>query len=518
MVNKDEFAFRIRLKTEFPFYAEQNLKIRVKLPDDTGAIKPLILNKAQLYLHKEIEHQKATTGKVRVIIMKGRQQGCSTYVGARFYHLTTHNRGVKSFILTHRKDATENLYKMVQRYHDNCLEQLKPSTSIENAKTLYFDKLDSGYEVGTAGSGTVGRSDTIQYFHGSEVAYWDNTDELAGGIMQAIPDMAGTEIILESTANGIGNYFHKMAIGAIKGTNGYKLIFIPWFWQEEYRLDELPENFVLTEEEQFLKKAYGLDDHQLAWRRKKINEFPIDGESRFKREYPNNYNEAFEVSGVDRMIKAEHIAKAMKRNDVHKGNQLIVGVDPAREGDDSTGIVFRSGKRQWKSERIKGLNSMAVVGRILKIITHFKPAKVFIDRGGEGGAIYDRLIELGYKGIVVVVNFGLKADDIESYPSKRVEMYGKASKWFAQGDVQIEDDEYLQHDLLMSELDDVEPFDSLGRPKMMKKSKLKKKYSKSPDLADAFVLTFAYPVPDREMQKRYGVGTVVQNQSWSVYD
>lgn len=512
--NEQEYELRVRLKTDFPFYAETNLKIRTK----EGSIAPFILNKAQLHLHKEIEHQKKLTGKVRVIIMKGRQQGCSTYVGGRFYNLTTHKQGIKSFILTHRKDATENLYNMVRRYHDNCLKQLKPSTSIANAKTLYFDKLDSGYGVGTAGGGDVGRSDTIQFFHGSEVAYWQNTDDLAGGIMQAIPDMKGTEIILESTANGIGNYFHKMAMGAVNGINGYKLIFIPWFWQDEYRLEELPKKFILSEEERKLKRNYGLDDLQIAWRRNKINAFPLDGEIRFKREYPNNYNEAFEVSGVDRMINAEHISEARKRTDVQMGDQLIIGVDPARKGVDSTAIVFRSGRVQWRSEKYQGLNAMAVVGRLVQIINHFKPAKVFIDGCNLGSAIYDRLMELGYKGIVVRVNFGLKADDPERYPNKRVEMYAKAGQWFAQGGVKIEDDDELQYDLSMSELDDVEPFDSLGRPKMMKKSKLRKKYSKSPDKGDGFVLTFAYPVPNREMQKRYGVGTVIQNDSWSVYD
>ncbi len=73
---------------------------------------------------------------------------------------------------------------------------------------MVFDALDSGYRVGTAGTEGVGRSETIQYFHGSEVAYWKNADSHMSGILQAVPEEDGTEIILESTANGIGGLFY----------------------------------------------------------------------------------------------------------------------------------------------------------------------------------------------------------------------------------------------------------------------------------------------------------------------
>ena len=78
-----------------------------------------------------------------------------------------------------------------------------------NSKELIFGVLDSGYKLGTAENKSAGRSSTIQLFHGSEVAFWPNAAEHAKGIMQAIPDAFNTEAILESTANGVGNYFHQ---------------------------------------------------------------------------------------------------------------------------------------------------------------------------------------------------------------------------------------------------------------------------------------------------------------------
>ena len=111
---------------------------------------------------------------------------------------------------------------------------MKPSTGASSAKELYFDGLDSGYKVGTAGNKSVGRGTTIQYFHGSEVAFWPHASEHAKGILQAVPDARDTEIILESTGNGIGNYFHQQWQLAERGESEYQAIFVPWYWQTEY--------------------------------------------------------------------------------------------------------------------------------------------------------------------------------------------------------------------------------------------------------------------------------------------
>lgn len=196
---------RQRLRDELEFYARNCLKIRTK----TGEVEPFLFNKAQRYIHERLEGQKAETGRVRALILKGRQQGCSTYVGGRYYHNTSWAKGRRTFILTHEDAATQNLFEMVNRYHEHCPVFVRPSTGAANAKELFFDKLDSGYKVGTAGTKGVGRSSTIQLFHGSEVAFWPHAETHAAGVLQAVPDAPGTEVILESTANGLGNFFHQ---------------------------------------------------------------------------------------------------------------------------------------------------------------------------------------------------------------------------------------------------------------------------------------------------------------------
>jgi hypothetical protein len=158
----------------------------------TGALARLRFNRAQQFIHRHLDAQQRATGRVRALILKGRQQGCSTYVAARFYHRAIYAKGVRVFILTHEEAATQNLFEIVERFHAHCHPRLKPSTGAANAKELYFDALESGYKVGTAGTKGVGRSATIQLFHGSEVAFWPYAETHAAGALQAVPDVAGT--------------------------------------------------------------------------------------------------------------------------------------------------------------------------------------------------------------------------------------------------------------------------------------------------------------------------------------
>jgi hypothetical protein len=188
-MSERERSIRQRLKDDFQHYGVKCLKIRPK--DPRAGNKPLLLNRAQAYLHERLEDQRKATGKVRALVLKGRQQGISTYIGGRFYWRTTHGRGIRTFILTHEQDATDNLFTMVDRYHDNCPPLVKPETGASNAKELFFSALESGYAVGTAGTKAVGRSQTIQLFHGSEVAFWPNAATHFAGVVQAVPDLPG---------------------------------------------------------------------------------------------------------------------------------------------------------------------------------------------------------------------------------------------------------------------------------------------------------------------------------------
>lgn len=484
----NELEIRQKLKDDFEHYSSRVLKIRTK----SGDIKPFVMNKAQQYIHACLEQQKKETGKVRAILLKGRQQGASTLIGGRFYWQVTHRKGVRAFILTHEAESTSALFEMTERYHENCNPLVKPSTGASNARELHFDKLDSGYKVGTAGNKSVGRGTTIQYFHGSEVAFWPNAAEHSKGILQAVPDEAGTEVILESTANGIGNYFHQQWQKAESGESEFQAIFVPWFWQDEYR-KAVTKDFSLTTEEEQLKALYKLDDEQMMFRRVKIAELTadgIDGTQAFKQEYPMNAQEAFQVSGGDTLISPEDVMRARKEKQLASG-PLRIGVDPARYGDDRTAIIRRRNRVAFKLQTHKKLSTMEVAGIVHTIIKKEQPAQVAIDVVGLGAGVYDRLVELGHKDILVAVNAGASALDPERYINKRAEMWWEMKAWLSGTlPVSIPDSDELHSDLCAP----FYKFNSHGRKQLESKDDIKKRGLRSPDTADCLALTFAEPI------------------------
>lgn len=482
----DRLKIKQRLKDDLKHYADRCLKIRTK----SGHIQPLLLNKAQQYIHTQLEQQRGATGKVRALVLKGRQQGCSTYVGARFYHKVTWNHGTQAFILTHALEATSNLYKMAKRFYEHTPPEVKPQVSTSNAKELVFGLLDSGYKLGTAENKNVGRSATIQLLHGSEVAFWNNAAEHATGIMQAVPNASGTEIIMESTANGVGNYFHQMWQAAEAGISDFIAIFVPWYWQDEY-CEAIDTNFICSSEEETLKSQYNLNDNQLQWRRKKIIELSVngvDGGSAFRQEYPNNSTEAFVLTGEDSYIDAS-IVNVARHYDAERYGALLLACDPARYGDDRTSIIFRQGRCAFGLKSYVKKNLMETAGLIHMLIEQYAPVKVFIDTIGLGSGLFDRLAELGHHGRLVSVNSSSSAIDGNKYKNKRSEMWGNLKEWLAEANVQLPDSDTLHADICNIKY----KFDSNGRLQMESKEDMKKRGVRSPDEADALCLTFALP-------------------------
>lgn len=288
-------AVRKRLRDDFPFYAKNCLEIRTI----DGVIQPFYpLKPAQDRLLSAIQAQEAEQGYVRILILKARQQGLSTLVGGWMYSKVSQRRGAKAMVLAHRRDSTDALFGMVRRYHDSLPEPMKPSTRYLGKREIHFDKLDSAYIVATAGGEGVGRGETLQFVHGSEVALWQrsNAEELWAGLRQCVADVPGTAIFLESTAQGCSGVFYNMCQAALKGElPGWKIVFCPWFIEPRYSLDELPLGWKRNPDEEALVQKHGVSDNQLAWRRAKIAETSPEA---FCQDYPSTPEEAFIASGL----------------------------------------------------------------------------------------------------------------------------------------------------------------------------------------------------------------------------
>ncbi len=362
-------AVRLRLRDDFPYYAEKALKIRTK----SAQIVPFKLNDAQMILQRAVEDSIARTGMVRIIILKGRQQGLSTYVGGRLYQRVSQAKAKKAIVVTHKADSTTALFNMTKRYHENIPAILKPSTSYSSRKELVFDVLDSSYMVATAGGDSIARGETLTHAHLSELAFWKDAfakDNL-NGLLESIPDAPDTEVYIESTANGVTGPFYEMWKGAVEGNNGYTPVFIPWYLSREYRAADTPKNFEPSPEEAALALKYGLDHDQLYWRRKKINQKGID---LFRQEYPFEPEEAFLTTGrpvfdteqlvrragelngptfrmaleLDKFVR-HPLGELLLYREIDPGGTYYIGADVAmgvRGGDSSVACILDESKRQ----------------------------------------------------------------------------------------------------------------------------------------------------------------------------
>lgn len=486
MTEEDQIEALGLLVNDLEVFCAHCLKIKTK----SGDLVPFMWNASQRIVHEMLEKQRRETGKVRALILKYRQGGISTYIAGRFYHRATTVEGQNVFVVAHEQKATDNLFSMVKRYHDH--NPLPVSTGATNAKELIFDELLGGYKLATAGTKDVGRSNTAQMLHGSEYAFWANAQMHLAGIGSTVSDSDGTEIILESTANGIGNSFHDLWQGAEAGTNEWLPIFLPWFLQPEYRAP-VRANLELSADDIKYQQAYGLDMEQMQWRANKIATYGQGFGWLFAQEFPATAAEAFQSSTTNPLISPADVSMAVNSKYLESNAApLIIGCDPAGSGvndPDRTAIAFRRGRICNRIEYHQGLNTMQIAGKLAEYRKEFAADAIFIDKTGLGAGVYDRLKELIGPGIYGV-NAAEKATESDVYENKRAEMWWRMAKWFEDQPCRIPNDAALISDLCAPQ----PKVSSNGRNMLEKKEDMAKRQIRSPDGGDALALTFAEPV------------------------
>ena len=245
---------------------------------------------------------------MRAIILKARQQGISTYCCSRVFWKTYFTPYSKSVVIAHDASTSSALLNMSKELIKYLPDNIKPKELNSNAKEViiqpnHFTVDDSGnkptsrYSLLTAGSPEAGRGTTPTSLHASEVAFWQHDEKILSGLFQGVSRSPGTEVILESTANGADGEFYRLWQKAVEGyENGdseYMPIFCPWFITKEYSIDP-PEEFTLDVAEEEYRDRYELNNAQMYWRRLKIAE---GGELKFRQEYPAIPEEAFLTSG-----------------------------------------------------------------------------------------------------------------------------------------------------------------------------------------------------------------------------
>ena len=299
LLNEKEKRNKLKgYEKDFSSFAQEQIKIITK--DTSVGFIPFEFNECQIKITEALDEQFKNTGRVRAIILKARQQGISTYCAGRVFWKSYFSPHSRSVVMAHDSATSDALFSMSKNLIRNMEGNLVPNEITSNAKEIkiqspaYKDKDAVGsYRLYTAGSPEAGRGTTPTIAHLSEIAFWTHDEKILAGLFQGISQAEGTEVILESTANGAQGEFYRLWKGAVAGENEYLPIFLPWYITPEYRRTA-PEGMELMKEEEELVENYGLDYDQIYWRRLKIAE---GGKLKFQQEYPATADEAFIVSG-----------------------------------------------------------------------------------------------------------------------------------------------------------------------------------------------------------------------------
>ena len=365
-------------------YIEKFLKIKTK----EGKVIPFRLNKPQQKLYDLLKRQSEAKKPMRVIILKARQMGFSTESEGIILKRTATAPNITSGIIAHKSEATTNLFNMSKLFLKELPKAVRPQTKASNAQEIIFDTkdgtgLNSKIKCMTAEGEGVGRSDTFQNLHLSELSSWKNAKELLDGLLQAVPNLPNTLIIIESTAKGF-DYFKELWDKAVAGESDFEPLFCAWHELEEYRMP-VPAGFVLTEEEQDLKKLYNLDDEQIVWRRWCIRNNCGGDLNTFKQEYPACPEEAFLASGecvFDKDLIVKQIALERKEERKEKCGEFVYTKTLETIKNEQGEVV----------DVIKHINDIKFVERENGLIKIHKGPEVETD---ESGVVYKRRYSLG---------------------------------------------------------------------------------------------------------------------------
>ena len=366
---------------DFELYAENLLKIKTEV----GEIIPFRFNSAQKKVNQKIKDKykvkRITIDLVlredfalRMIFLKARQQGISTWAQAFVFWIEYLLDNYKCLTMGHKTDASNNLFDMYKRYYDNLPKWAQRSLSKSNEKKVQYAKSQSENKIDTAGAGEIGRSDTLQLLHLTEVAFYPDQKTTFVGLLQGAK-YAKVHFI-ESTANGY-DLFRDRCMSAMKGESIYDFIFLSWLDFPEYIIESKKRGFIkdlqgddlerfkrdignplyneYEGEEKLLIDKYGATIDQLQFRRYAIDELCEKDINKFHQEYPRDPDEAFVSSG-----RPVFLASKVQQN-------LSNSRKPLKQGD----LVYRYDDKQ----NITGVEFIENPRGFIKIWTEPEPVE-----------------------------------------------------------------------------------------------------------------------------------------------
>jgi len=431
----------------------ERLQIRTK----EQTIEHLHPNWAQVELLDAVNRNYSKGRPNRIIVLKARQLGISTISEALMFLWVVLHANTYGLVIAHEVDASEYLLSMTKLYWDTFPFKNLYTTKYVSRKELTWEETGSGIRIATAKNMRAGRSRTVNALHASEVGFWEHPDEMMLGLRQTIPNTPKSLIILESTANGVGNWFYDTWNGAVDGDNDYTPLFFPWWRHPEYtathaRLKREP-LLSLNEDERVLQRM-GIDDDHLIWRRWAIRNLADQNVERFMQEYPATPEEAFIASGTN-VFPVEHLKQVYEPKVGIKGflirrgrsvefvadrsgpltvfrkpsadlswGKYFVGGDPTHTtmGDNACAQVINRRTYEQVAVWSGKIDPMTFAEELAKLGAYYNHATISTEIEGPGYATIGRLVEIDYPHI-------WRNRWADKSPGKMAETMGWSTTW-----------------------------------------------------------------------------------------
>lgn len=333
------------------------------LSDVGGETVEFRLNSVQQRLAELIEDLEARGIPVRVIILKARQEGVSTFVIARIFEKIVRRAGQKALIIADDEENTKELYRSrLLSLWNQIPKAARPETVASTAMELVIEhgakeeargerpkpgrKGVSQVQVQTAGKKEPGRSRNPQHIHLSEFAFFRNQKGTLKALLPGLHRRAGTSLIIETTGNGAGGLCYEIWQKAKKGENEFIPVFFPWFAHAEYSLpfetDEERRNFLLTLKPDELDEMvrYGLSAEQMKWWKWNVANNAFGDELIARIEYPWKDSDAFVATGTCR-FDLHALAKCREKlvTPIAVGEPVPAGLEKYTFSETKRGLV-----------------------------------------------------------------------------------------------------------------------------------------------------------------------------------
>ena len=353
----------------------------------------LRMNDAQEELLEALE------GSNRVIVLKARQLGGSTLCRAwHFWSAYTSEDPRTYAVISHTRQSAEDLHRMEKTFYQNLPSPLRRPLQKASAKTQKFKDTGANVRVFTAGGKGGTRSFSMSSAHLSEFAFYDDQKEVIATVSASVGD---GQIVIESTPNVYGDYFHELVIEAEKGDSDWKLLFFPWFIHEPYSVNP-PANMKLTREEEKLQKKFRLDKGQLAWRRRQIRTL---GSDKFMREYPATVDECFQSAvpfffSHESLDEIERVNLGSREHRMYsepiEGDRYVLGVDVGAgigEHFSAITVVSYSTRQPVYHYITNEIPPAKLAEKILNLAKRYNNARVIVEANNHGHLVLHRLRE-----------------------------------------------------------------------------------------------------------------------------